>query len=104
MKSLRRKNMNSCSVLRLLVFLAAGHASIAGAQPPGTFTATGAMGTARAAHTATLLHSGQVLIAGGETFRIYDGLGLPLASTELYDPNTGTFSAGGNMTTERWLH
>jgi hypothetical protein len=47
----------------------------------GTFTTTGSMATARYVHTATLLPSGKVLIAGGfgsSGFLAY------LASAELY--------------------
>jgi len=60
----------------------------------GTSAATGAMATARSRATAVLLQSGKVLVAGG--------LGGPtssssLASAELYDPATGTWSATGSM-------
>ena len=53
----------------------------------GKFTATGNMTTSRDGHTATLLPSGKVLIAGGgpnigSTY-------YPLASAELYDVATG---------------
>ncbi|TLY34022.1 MAG: hypothetical protein E6K62_06265 [Nitrospirae bacterium] len=61
----------------------------------GTFTPTGSMGTARQTHTATLLPTGKVLIAGGSS---------TLASAELYDPATGTFSPTGSMGTARQNH
>jgi hypothetical protein len=61
----------------------------------GTFSPTGSMTTASEYHTATLLPSGRVLIAGGEG----NGTGdVVLASAELYDPTTGTFSPTGSMT------
>jgi hypothetical protein len=89
-----------------LLFLAAGsHASVVRAQSRGTFTATGNMTTPRAWHTATLLADGKVLIAGGEfaTALIWNPES-PLASAELYDSSTGTFSPIGDMTTPRRLH
>jgi hypothetical protein len=61
----------------------------------GTFSATGSMNNSRSAHTATLLNTGKVLIAGGANQTAY-----PSAS-ELYDPTTGTFSLSGNMVTPR---
>ncbi|HEY5472922.1 MAG TPA: kelch repeat-containing protein, partial [Candidatus Limnocylindrales bacterium] len=56
------------------------------------------MASARGIHTATLLSGGRVLIAGG-----YNGLAT-LASAELYDPKSGTFSPTGSMTTARVYH
>lgn len=72
------------------------------AQPPNTFTATGNMSVARAAHTATLLANGKVLIAGG--VGAFDLYGVLQASAELFDPATGTFTSSGSMTTPRSAH
>ena len=66
---------------------------------PGTgrWTATGSMAEARAAHTATLLGDGDVLVAGGTTrFE-----GPDLSSAELYDPDTGTWTVTGSMSEAR---
>jgi Galactose oxidase, central domain len=58
---------------------------------------TGSMGTARAFHTATLLESGEVLVAGGY-------LNGALSSAELYDPSSGTWTPTGSMRTARDSH
>lgn len=63
------------------------------------FASTGAMITGRAYHTATLLPTGQVLIAGG-----YDAAQQAVASAELYNPATGMSTATGSMTTPRMNH
>ena len=60
---------------------------------------TGSLATPRAAHTATLLPDGKVLIVGG-----VDANGQALASAELYDPATGTFSGAGSLQTPRTYH
>ena len=65
----------------------------------GTFTAMGSMTVARSNYTATLLPSGNVLIAGGES-----DIGTTLTSAELYDAAAGTFTATGSMTTKRYEH
>src|SRR2546422_3789147 len=67
---------------------------------PNTFATTGSLQTLRQGYTATLLPTGNVLIAGG--------FGLPptfLASAELYDPVSGVFSyTTGAMATGRSNH
>jgi hypothetical protein len=53
-------------------------------------------------HTATLLPDGTVLVAGGNTGGI-GGDGV-LASTELFDPATETWTRTGDMATPRYGH
>ncbi|MDA8083069.1 MAG: kelch repeat-containing protein [Nitrospiraceae bacterium] len=67
----------------------------------GTFSATGSMITTRWLHTATLLDNGNILLVGGENSgNWWDRL----ASAELYDPATGTFTSTGSMSTPREGH
>ena len=65
----------------------------------GSWTPTGDMQTARSWHTATLLGNGKVLVAGGANEN--DTLSYSLASAELYDPATGTWTPTGDMTEVR---
>jgi plastocyanin len=69
-----------------------------------TFSPTGSMSAARGLHSATLLSDGRVLIAGGGQASWTAGTPTFLATAELYDPKTGTFSATGSMTTPREDH
>ena len=62
------------------------------------FHATGDMGTERAAHTATLLQNGKVLITGG-----FNNAEI-LATAELFDPVSGTFTPTSAMTSPRFSH
>jgi hypothetical protein len=100
---MHRRNMKANFVLAAGL-LAACRASIVLAQSPGTFTTTGRMTTSRAGHTATLLPSGKVLVAGGVQEIAFGGLSLILATGELYDPSTGAFTAAGKMITPRASH
>jgi hypothetical protein len=54
------------------------------------------MASARYYHTATLLPNGKVLIAGGHN--------PSLATAEVYDPATGTWSPLGSMSSLRTFH
>lgn len=69
----------------------------------GTWSATGSMTTARAGHTATLLTNGQVVVAGGEGTCV-NGSCPVLATAELYNPATGTWTQTGSMTVTRTGH
>jgi hypothetical protein len=94
--------MKASFVIQLLLLGVAGHASMAMAQSPAAFTATGNLTKPRQFHTATLLTNGKVLIAGG--YAVNQSPFPVRASAELYDPSTGTFAATGDMTTSRSGH
>ena len=68
------------------------------AGPAMVAIATNPLSVAREGHTATLLHNGRVLVAGG---RNESG---SLNSAQLYDPDAGTWSAAGNLGTPRHGH
>ncbi len=61
----------------------------------GTSTVTGPMTVARAGHAAVRLPEGRVLIMGGRDAE------RSLATAELFDPTTASFSPTGSMATER---
>lgn len=69
----------------------------------GLWTATGSMNAIRDGHVAVVLKNGKVLVAGG--------IGIcnsqvcnTLASAEIYDPQTGSWTPTGDMTTSRIGH
>src|SRR5207244_5594216 len=61
----------------------------------GTWTPTGLLNIARREHTATLLPSGKVLVAGGV------GTSGILNSAELYDPVSGMWTATDSLNPAR---
>lgn len=63
-------------------------------QSDGTWTQIASLLTPRAYHTATLLDDHTIFVCGG-----FDVNGDPLASTEIYDIATNTFTAGPDMPT-----
>lgn len=110
------------------VLVAGGHRTTTAVIPPrmidplasaelyhpasGTWTTTGSLGRARSFQTATLVQGppaqcgnncGKVLLAGG-IGADSTGRAQTVASAELYDPATGSWSATGSMTTARALH
>ncbi len=68
----------------------------------GTWTLTGNLNRRRFLHTATLLPDGKVLVAAGADI---DGGGyFPIASAELYDPATGTWTITRPLNNRRFSH
>jgi hypothetical protein len=64
----------------------------------GTWSVTGNLNVARGGHTATLLQTGKVLVAGGATYQD------TVKSAELYDPATGTWSLTSSLNVARYWH
>lgn len=70
-----------------------------------TFSIAASVLTIRSAHTATLLPNGKVLIVGGKDDNIQGVVtSKALATTEIYDPQFGTFSSSGSMASARTGH
>lgn len=99
---------------RVLVIGSVASLGLAGASPAergelfdpatGTFALTsGAMTEPRFSPTATTLRDGTVLIAGGERAGI-DGGATSVATTERFNPTTGTFATSGAMAIARSGH
>jgi WD40 repeat protein len=85
-----------CIIAIFTLGAAAFHSASGSNAQVGSVTAIGAMLEPRSGHTATLLPSGKVLIAGGMR-RNHDFY----KSAELYDPATGKFQATGEMNERR---
>ena len=67
----------------------------------GKWRATGTMTISREDHSAVLLSNGQVLVTGGTTV---DFNGVTVASAELYNPLTGSWTVTGSMLQGRERH
>lgn len=68
----------------------------------GIWTLTSPMTEPRTNHTLTLLPDGTVLAAGGNDPR--ETMHFPLASTEIFDPDTNTWTAGPDLEHARSEH
>lgn len=71
-------------------------------DPVANAWTSAAMAQPRGLHTATLLADGRVLVAGGAQGTVQ--LPVSIASTELFDPATNSFSAGPMLGTPRAGH
>ena len=91
------RTLTGLSLLLILLLPCTG-STLAQAEA-GTWSSADSMHDPRDGHTATLLSNGKLLIAGGCAGE--NGNSLGLASAELYDPATGTWTLTGSMTTAR---
>lgn len=74
-----------------------------------SWTAVAPMTVPRLGHSLTVLNNGQVLAAGGSTLEAAESAGggqtiRSAASAELFDPETGSWTATGSMVSARFEH
>jgi Kelch motif/Galactose oxidase, central domain len=86
------------SVAAAAVALAA--AGLASAAQAASWTPTGSLATGRNNPVAALLLDGRPIVTGGSD----QGQENSLASTEIFDPATGTWPSGGDLGTARYFH
>jgi hypothetical protein len=98
-----RGALPQAAVLALLCASLTTFSSTASAQQ-GVFVITGSLNNYRDNHTATLLNSGKVLIAGGMGQGGSSQNNFSIASAELYDPAAGIFTLTGSMNDVRQNH
>ena len=91
---MRRLAMTRYLALAAVALMMAVLAGCGGGDPDTTEAPSISQG--RWAHTATLLEDGRVLIVGG-----HESASLKLASAEIYDPASQTWSSAGNMSDKR---
>ncbi len=82
-----------CAALVATILLAAS----ASAGTPNSWTPAAPLNTGRFVGVSASLHSGDVLVAGGDTTS-----GNPTSSAEVYHPATDTWTSAGNMSTPRF--
>lgn len=76
-------------------------------HPASGWLPAGAMSVPRLGHSLTLLADGRVLAAGGTSLDAPGGSEQgprPVASAEIYDPASGTWTAAGSMAVPRFEH
>ncbi len=96
---MKLRKRNRVTVLAILFTFFFGCVAYAG---PGGFTYTGNLNNARVQHTATLLNTGTVLVAGGQY--VVGRAWATTATSELYNPTTGNFTTTGSLQIGRYLH
>jgi hypothetical protein len=87
-------------MLAALAMFAAAHVCSAGT--PGAWTDGPSMMLSRYAHTATLLASGKVLVAGGTSSDDGSGQSPDIGRPEIYDPDTNTWDWAGTFANWRF--
>ena len=85
-------------------YRAAPQATLSFALLGETWTATGSMSVARTGHTLTKLNDGRVLAVGGYYITVGTSIFVAVASAELYNPATGTWTAAASLSGARFEH